>query len=401
MFTNSKSLRVALVALLAAALLAGGLALAKKPDNPGKPEPPPPPPPVTYEITWLGTLGGLQSDLMDMNDLGDVVGWSYTTEGDQHAFLNEAQPDGSRVMIDLHTLLCTTFADDLADITTPRFAGGNAINNQGQVVGVMRFNNGDERRLYRYAPGPEPSLELFPLEMIFARDINNAGTFVGMKIGGAYRYTDHLEDLNGLIDPASGWYLEDAIAINDDGVIVGEGFLDGGEQRCFLFIPAAQGQTYATVVDLGPETTYVYDISEVAHVVGALEVPNNRHAFLYTLLDGLMDLGAFDRKSRSYGLGVNDLGQVVGYSFKWKARGSLFLALPPTYELLNVDDLLDPVANDPVALERWYASNVFDPSCETTISNPLPGEGFGQIGSTSTLDSIQEAYILTPVPPEE
>jgi hypothetical protein len=119
-------------------------------------------------------------------------------------------------------------------------------------------------------------------------------------------------------------------------------------------------------------------------------------------LDGWTDLGAFDRKSWSEAGGVNDLGQVVGYSDKFRDRGTLFLALPPTYELLNVDELLDPEANDSVALARWYASILRVSSDIKRINNPFPGESFGQIGGNAAfLDNTEEAYILTPVPPEE
>jgi hypothetical protein len=400
MFSNSKSLRVALVALLAAGLLAGGLALAKKPENPGKPKPdpePPPPPPVTYEITWLGTLGGASSGLEDMNDLGDAVGNADPPNGWHRAFLNELQPDGSRLMIDLHTMLCASFPEVLSTITDPCFSNANAINNVGQVVGVMR-NTDPERVLFRYTPGPDPNLEIF-MELSDdsqARDINNAGTFVGNERGAdgeyyAYRYADHLEFLDDLIDPASGWHLRVSYAINDAGQIVGDGVLNGVEYCPFLFLPAADGDTYATVVDLGAETGRARDISEVGHVTC-------RAGFLYTPWDGMIDL-APGRKEDAAPFGVNELGHVVGYYTAFKEEAAMCLALPPTYEFLKLDDLLDPVANDPDDLARWYASFVLLEF--TWMNNPLPGEAFGQNGGTTLLDGIDEAYILTPVPPEE
>ena len=157
----------------------------------------------------------------------------------------------------------------------------------------------------------------------------------------------------------------------------------------------------SVVMDLGAETTWVYDISEVGDVAGTLGSLGDQHAFLYTLLDGLMDLGSLSRRSSSSAFGVNDLGQVVGIHSVFKGGSALSLGLPQTYEFLNLDDLIDPVANDPVTLARWYASNVGAAADRTTIGDPLPGEAFGQIAGASTLDSVTEAYVLTPVPPEE
>lgn len=43
-------------------------------------------------------------------------------------------------------------------------------------------------------------------------------------------------DLNDLIPPGAGWVLTDAIDINNDGQIVGNGYLDGAV-RAFLLMP--------------------------------------------------------------------------------------------------------------------------------------------------------------------
>jgi probable HAF family extracellular repeat protein len=42
---------------------------------------------VTYEIVDLGTLGGLRSEAYGLNNVGQVVGWSETANGEIHAFL--------------------------------------------------------------------------------------------------------------------------------------------------------------------------------------------------------------------------------------------------------------------------------------------------------------------------
>ena len=100
MLSHRKWARTGLAALMVVALLLGALAWAAKPPKP--PPEPPPPPPVTYKITWLGTLGGLESWLADMNDFGDVVGRSATSTGELHPFLNQVQPAGTRTIDDLN-----------------------------------------------------------------------------------------------------------------------------------------------------------------------------------------------------------------------------------------------------------------------------------------------------------
>lgn len=74
---------------------------------------------VTYVIVDLGTLGGLRSQALALNDLNQVVGWSETATGERHAFLwTEATG-----MLDLGTLGAA-----------PSEARG--INNAGEVAGV-------------------------------------------------------------------------------------------------------------------------------------------------------------------------------------------------------------------------------------------------------------------------
>jgi probable HAF family extracellular repeat protein len=75
-------------------------------------------------MTDLGTLGGTYSIAVTINDLGQVVGVSYTASHDLHAFLWH-----SGTMTDLGTLGGT--------IGQPV-----AMNNRGQVVGIS-YTAGD------------------------------------------------------------------------------------------------------------------------------------------------------------------------------------------------------------------------------------------------------------------
>ena len=72
--------------------------------------------------------------------------------------------------------------------------------------------------------------------------VNTAGEIVGQSPNAAG--TPHaflwksgtMQDLNDLVDPSSGWVLAAAYGINDSGVIVGDGYLDGSPRGFRLTI---------------------------------------------------------------------------------------------------------------------------------------------------------------------
>jgi probable HAF family extracellular repeat protein len=118
----------------------------------------------------LGTLGGSSSEGDGINDSGQIAGSSGTASGATHAFFY----DGA--MHDLGTL-----GGSLSE--------GRAINSSGQIVGDS---------------------------FIAGNSLTHA--FV-------YDETHGMQDLNSLIDPLSGWSLENAYGINDRGQITGTGIL--------------------------------------------------------------------------------------------------------------------------------------------------------------------------------
>jgi probable HAF family extracellular repeat protein len=121
----------------------------------------------------IGTLGGSQSAAFQINDLGEAVGASITSNGQTHAFIWTKQTG----MTDLGTLP----GDD--------FSQAAAINDFGQVVGLSK-HGGTER------------------------------AFVwGKNLG--------MRDLNTLVAPISGWNLMGAVGINSSGQIAGYGTFNG------------------------------------------------------------------------------------------------------------------------------------------------------------------------------
>jgi hypothetical protein len=54
-------------------------------------------------------------------------------------------------------------------------------------------------------------------------------------------------DLNLLIDPTTGWVLNEASGINESGQIVGWG-LHNGQTRAFLITPVPEASTYGMML---------------------------------------------------------------------------------------------------------------------------------------------------------
>ena len=187
----------------------------------------------------MGTLGG-NSQANGINSSGTVVGFSTTaTSPYDHAFIYTAAGE----MRDLGAL--------------PGVATGataTAINNDGQVVGY----SGGHAFMYTTASGMQ-DLGLFPGALgSGASGINNVGQIVGggyMQGGGSHAFVYSsvagMQDLNSLISPSSGWTLEDAIAINDSGEIVGYGIDPSGQTEAFLLTPTPEPGTLSLLTICG------------------------------------------------------------------------------------------------------------------------------------------------------
>lgn len=159
-----------------------------------------------YTVTDLGTLDGSDSFAADVNEFGQVVGVSRTTNGALHAFLYSCG-----IMTDLSTLGGTV-------------SSAAGINAARQVVGNAQIP-GTTPHAFLYSGGTMTDLGTLGGSRSAAAGINAAGQVVGnAQIPGspshAFLYSGGtMTDRNDLL-PA-GVTLLSATDINDAGQIVG------------------------------------------------------------------------------------------------------------------------------------------------------------------------------------
>jgi probable HAF family extracellular repeat protein len=179
----------------------------------------------------LGTFGGPYAEAFGVNDNGQVVGWAWNAQWRQRAFVWSSTTG----MIDIGTLggVSASAAD---------------INEQGVVVGVADTAAGAQRA-YMWTPtspatGVMVELPTPPNALsAYATAVNNSGAAVGNAFletcdgAGLLWKNGQVYDVNTLVMPGSGWVIDGASDIADDGRIAASGRLNGGPYHAVLLVP--------------------------------------------------------------------------------------------------------------------------------------------------------------------
>lgn len=171
------------------------------------------------QLRSLGSLGtGEYAIAYDINDIGQAVGVSL--------LLNESHAP-------FHPFLYSDGAmRDLGSLAYGGVSSANAINNAGRIAGYSEDVDGTFSA-FIYENATMTFLGNLGGTFVDVGGINEQGAFVGNADnanGNAIGYiylAGALVDLNTLLDPALGWQIDGAVAINDLGQIAAHGCRDG------------------------------------------------------------------------------------------------------------------------------------------------------------------------------
>ncbi|MBX9652130.1 DUF3466 family protein, partial [bacterium] len=183
----------------------------------------------------IGTLGGDQSSAADINNNGKITGFASLADSLSlpHAFIY----DGS-TMKDIGTL---------GGVGSGSL--GTAINANGHVTGAAGYDDFFLQHAFFYDGTSMRDLGSLSIEnnSSIGKDINDHDQIVGHSFTSygaqhAFIYDPKcgMVDLNSLIDPSSGWIIEEANAINNKGQITGFGRYENGDQRAFILTPVPE-----------------------------------------------------------------------------------------------------------------------------------------------------------------
>jgi probable HAF family extracellular repeat protein len=182
-----------------------------------------------------------------------------------------------------------------------------AVNDRGQVVGTGGTGVGAfvwENGVLRQIPAPPG------MTYVHAEDINESGQVVGYANnadGSVYRAFIWTADAGTqLLAGSLGGCCTLARGINDQGVVVGEARLSGTGAHTVVW----ENGVMRDIQSFASGSTFPWDISNAGVAVGQWDGPNG--AFMWTNGGGMITMAGLEGPG-DIPIGVNDLGQIVGW----------------------------------------------------------------------------------------
>jgi probable HAF family extracellular repeat protein len=343
---------------------------------------------ASWSITDIGTLGGSISQAFGINDSGQVVGSSTTSEGNSHAFVYSN--------------------GQIADIGTLGGASSTAysINNSGQIVGSSLTAPGTNGAIFGtaflYSGGQMTDLGVLGGNASIAFSINNLGQVVGQSTvgpgnqfvpapnSGAFLYSG-----GQMIALTPSTLPSAAFDINNNGEIIGTSNVPGTiPPRPNATIFANGGATPLGTL-AGPPVNSDFPfassranaVNDQGQIVGSSSIrsgdPSATHAFLYDngkMIDvGTPGLPSGISNPNSTAVDINNAGQIVGVSSGFLPSGAS-VAEAFLYDHGSVTNLS---ALSEVLSAGWKIDAV------SAINN------LGQIVGYGTINGQQHGFILS------
>ena len=182
-----------------------------------------------------------------------------------------------------------------------------------------------------------------------------------------------MTDLNSLIDPHSGWTLETATAINDQGQIVGWGTNAVGQTEAFLLSPYSRarqrGTVLASVLSLfwampangGGQPGAMQYFQRPAH--RALDILSQLRREVFMVVTGVAETAkdaariAYEGFNYNAGDALNGLNGGVGFSDAWSVGQGTYAVTSgdladPTGALLTSGNSLQHAGAQPQAVRH-------------------------------------------------
>jgi probable HAF family extracellular repeat protein len=248
---------------------------------------------TTYAITDLGSLGYGVSDGLAINAVGQVTGYSYSSDAFQVS-CPPHQYGGQKKCYEHPSRAFLWSNGTMTDLGTlgGHFSRGNSINLSGEVVGTADTTSGSDGFLWN-------GKKMVDLGAFYPGGINDSGQIAGTCASGACLLSNG--SFTQLPNP-TGWGCG-AIAVNNNGEVLGSCSDNSSNSRAAVW----ENGTPIDLGTLGGPQAGAAAINNNGQVVGWSQTSTDAdHAFIWS--NGTMtDLGR-----NFFPAAINDNGIIVG-----------------------------------------------------------------------------------------